>query len=255
MNKARKAVPDSWESMAGIPATDSVSGEAGAPPVRKRLPRGEREKMIVQGAIRFFAEVGFEGQTRELARRLGITQPLIFRYFPTKDALVERVYQEVYLSRWNPWWEELLEDRSIPLKERLVTFYKAYVRAIFSYEWVRIFVYSGLKGVNINKRYLDMVRERVLHRICAELRAEAGIAGVERVPIGEIEQELAWGMHGGIFYIAIRKWIYEVDSPADIDSVIEATVECFLAGAPGVVARLVAGELENTTDSNLSMAK
>jgi AcrR family transcriptional regulator len=72
---------------------------------RKRLPRNEREQMIVQEAIRFFAEVGFEGQTRELARRLGITQPLIFRYFPTKDDLIERVYQEVYLPGGRSCWK------------------------------------------------------------------------------------------------------------------------------------------------------
>ena len=208
-------------------------------PKRKRLPRNEREQMIVEEAIRFFAEVGFEGQTRELARRLGITQPLIFRYFPTKDDLVERVYQEVYLSRWNPWWEELLEDRSLPLVRRLTDFYKAYTKAIFTYEWVRIFVYSGLKGVNINKRYLALIRDRVLKRIMRELRAAHDLPSPEDAPFTEPELELAWGLHGSIFYIAIRKWIYEVAIPTDIEAVIAAEVESFVGGAPKVVARLL----------------
>ncbi len=193
----------------------------------------------MQEAIRFFAEVGFEGQTRELARRLGITQPLIFRYFPTKDDLIERVYQEVYLSRWNPWWEELLEDRSMPLTRRLSVFYKAYTKAIFTYEWVRIFVYSGLKGVNINKRYLALIRERVLKRIMTELRAEAGLPPPDRVPIGEPEIELAWALHGGLFYIAIRRWIYDFDSPEDIERVIDARVEAFVCGTAPVLRRLL----------------
>ena len=46
--------------------------------------REARERQIVEGAVAYFAEVGLDGQTRELARRLGITQPLLFRYFPTK---------------------------------------------------------------------------------------------------------------------------------------------------------------------------
>ncbi len=71
-------------------------------PSRKRLPREERERLIVREAVAFFAEVGFDGQTRELARRIGITQPLLYRYFPSKDALIDRVYQEAYLNRWNP---------------------------------------------------------------------------------------------------------------------------------------------------------
>ncbi len=208
-------------------------------PTRKRLPRGEREQMIVQEAIRFFAEVSFEGQTRELARRLGITQPLIFRYFPTKEDLIERVYQEVYLSRWNPWWEELLEDRSKPLTERLATFYKDYTKAIFTYEWVRIFVHSGLKGVNINRRYLALIRDRVLKRIMTEVRAEQNLPTPEEVPFSEREIELAWGLHGGVFYIAIRKWIYDFDIPEEIDGVLEATVESFVQGAPTVMRKLL----------------
>lgn len=228
----------------GVEGTEE--GGAGSPRVpesrrRKRLPRSEREQMIVEEAIRFFAEVGFEGQTRELARRLGITQPLIFRYFPTKEDLIERVYQEVYLSRWNPWWEDLLEDRSLSLIERLTDFYKAYTKAIFTYEWVRIFVYSGLKGVNINKRYLALIRDRVLKRIMRELRAAHALPTPEDVPFSEAELELAWGLHGSIFYIAIRKWIYEVAIPSDIEAVIAAEVESFANGAPKVVTRLIHG--------------
>ena len=209
---------------------------------RKRLPREEREQMIVQEAIRFFAEVGFEGQTRELARRLGITQPLIFRYFPTKDDLIERVYQEVYISRWNPWWEELLEDRSLPLAERLATFYKAYAKAIFTYEWVRIFIHSGLKGVNINKRYLGLIRDRVLKRIMSEIRAEADLPPPSEIPLSDIEIELAWGLHGGIFYIAIREWVYEFETPRDLDKVLEAKVKSFVNGTPAVVRELLNDE-------------
>ena len=221
--------------------------QAPEPRKRKRLPRSEREQMIVEEAIHFFAEAGFEGQTRELARRLGITQPLIFRYFPTKEDLIERVYQEVYLSRWNPWWEELLEDRSRSLIERLTEFYKAYTKAIFTYEWVRIFVYSGLKGVNINKRYLGLIRDRVLKRIMRELRAAHDLPPPEKIPFGEAELELAWGLHGSIFYIAIRKWIYEVEIPSDIEGVIAAEVESFVQGAPKVVARLIGEQRRRTS--------
>lgn len=228
-------------------AGKSAPGDSGER-TRKRLPRAEREQLIVQEAIRFFAEVGFEGQTRELARRLGITQPLIFRYFPTKDDLIERVYQEVYISRWNPWWEELLEDRSLPLTERLATFYKAYAKAIFTYEWVRIFIHSGLKGVNINRRYLALIRDRVLKRIMTEIRAEAGLPTPDEIPFSEREIELAWGLHGGIFYIAIRKWVYEFETPQDLDGILEAKVQSFVIGTPAVVRELISGSRQSAEE-------
>ena len=69
----------------------------------QRLPRAERERHILDEAVRFFAEVGFGGDTRELAKRAQVTHALLFRYFPSKDALIERVYREVYLGRWNPY--------------------------------------------------------------------------------------------------------------------------------------------------------
>ena len=68
----------------------------------RRLSPDEREREIVRGAVAYFAEVEFEGSTRDLAARIGVTQPLPYRYFPSKDALLDRVYQEVYLGRWDP---------------------------------------------------------------------------------------------------------------------------------------------------------
>ena len=65
----------------------------------RRLLPGEREKLIVGEAIRFFSEAGFSGQTRELSRRLGITQPLLYRYFPSKRALMDHL--RAYLRAWN----------------------------------------------------------------------------------------------------------------------------------------------------------
>lgn len=44
-------------------------------------------------------------------------------------------------------------DRSIPQWQRLLTFYSEYQKAIFNYERVRIFMFSGLRGVGINERY------------------------------------------------------------------------------------------------------
>src|SRR5260370_36230851 len=66
---------------------------------RRRLDPEDREREIVDGAVAFFAEGGFDGGLRDLAKRLGITHQQLFRYFPTKEALIERVYKEMYLSR------------------------------------------------------------------------------------------------------------------------------------------------------------
>src|SRR3569832_1188508 len=81
---------------------------------------------FVAKATEFFSEEGFGGGTRDLARRLGVTQPLLYRYFPSKDDLIKEVYRTVYLEPLGDGWEKLLSDRTRPLAGRLKEFYAAY---------------------------------------------------------------------------------------------------------------------------------
>src|SRR6201998_375242 len=99
-------------------------------PKQKRLSPDDRRKEFVARAAEFFSEEGFGGGTRDLARRLGVTQPLLYRYFPSKDDLIKEVYRTVYLEPLDPGWERLLADRSRPMRERLREFYSAYTSVI-----------------------------------------------------------------------------------------------------------------------------
>ena len=206
---------------------------------RKRMKREDRDREIAAAAVAFFAEVGFDGDTRELARRLGVTQSLIFRYFPSKAALIERVYQEVYVGRWNPYWETIIADRSVPLQDRLIRLYKDYSRVSLTYDWVRIFMFSGLKGEDINTRYLKFLKSRILEPIAIEIRAELGLPTPEELPLKIAEIELAWGINSRIFYLGQRKWIFNMPLEMDIDTIIEYTIITYLSGARTVVPMLI----------------
>jgi AcrR family transcriptional regulator len=199
-----------------------------AKPRKKRLSSAERRQEFITKAVEFFSEEGFESSTRELARRLGVTQPLLYRYFPSKDDLIREVYQTVYLNRWKPEWDELLRDRSRPVRQRLQEFYEAYTDAIFTREWIRIYLFSGLKGVDINRWYVGLVDDRILKCVIAEYRHEAGLP--EQVEPSPTELELAWVMHGGIFYYGVRKYIYESPVLEDKSRMISDALDVFLAG-------------------------
>jgi AcrR family transcriptional regulator len=203
----------------------------------KRLTPEEREEQIVQKAIRYFATYGFSASTHDLAREIGITQPLLYRYFPSKEALVDRVFNEVYLSRWNPDWEDWLRDRSMPLHERMRRYYKDYARNILKAEWIRIFIFAGLTREGINQRYLTRLRERIFNVVLEELRQE------HRLPKPtpsqyEDEIELIWSIHASIFYVGMRKWVYGLSIPKDIDRLIDQKVTAFLCGAPAVMREI-----------------
>ena len=174
------------------------------------------------------AEHGFEGQTRELARRLHITQPLLYRYFPSKDDLIKEVYRKVYLDPLETGWEKLLTDRTRPLRDRLQESYRAYTDSIFTRKWLRIYRYSGLKGLDINRWYVDMVKDKIPTRIIRECRHEVGLAVQSKPSAAELE--LAWVFHGGIFYYGFRKYIYESPVLEDKERIISDALDVFLAG-------------------------
>ncbi|MBX7244525.1 MAG: TetR/AcrR family transcriptional regulator [Candidatus Sumerlaeaceae bacterium] len=57
---------------------------------RVKMDSTERRDMIVRDVRRVFAEKGFKGATtRELARAAGVSEALLFKHFPTKEALYE----------------------------------------------------------------------------------------------------------------------------------------------------------------------
>lgn len=203
--------------------------KSAATPRRKNMRREDREKLIISEAVRFFAECGFEGQTRELAKRMGVSHAVIYRHFNSKDALIERVYDHVYVKRWNPDWEPLVLDRSRSLQERLTQFYVEYSRRVFDYDWVRIFVSSGLKSYGLTERYLDIIRSKIIRPAALELRHEIGHDS-DLIPLSDEELELFWGLHGAVFYIAIRKYVYQEPVEIDVEAAVTNTVNVFFNG-------------------------
>ena len=197
---------------------------------KKRLTPKDREQEIIDEAVQFFAEVGFDGKTRDLAKRIGITQPLLYRYFPTKDDLIERVFREVYLNQMDPDWSLKLKDRSVPLEKRLIDYYKSYAKVVHRYEWIRIYFFSGLKGNPLNRRYIRVVEEKILKPIGAEIRETCDLPSVKEVPLTPIELERIWVMHGGLFYYAVRKNIYHSNVFDDFEAIVTSTVKIMLEG-------------------------
>ena len=73
-----------------------------------------------------------------------------------------------------------------------------------------------------------------------ELRREHGMPSPAEVPLSEMEFELVWALHASIFYIGIRKWIYGLEIPENVDEVVENLATSFLDGVPAVMQRALA---------------
>jgi AcrR family transcriptional regulator len=198
---------------------------------RKRFSPEERKQMILEGAINYFAEFGFDGRTRDFAEYLGISQSLIFRYFPTTASLFDRVYEIVFVNRWDNNWEKTIADRTIPLEDRLKLFYKDYNRRIDRYDSIRIALFSALRGENISSRYFKRLRERLIHPIIAECRDTLGLPELETLPIIPNEEQIIFSLHATVAYGIMRKHIFHMPSPEDADFLIEIYVDTFMRSA------------------------
>src|SRR5580704_17522654 len=67
---------------------------------KQRMPAAERRELVLNAAVAEFAMHGLAGtSTEDVARQAGISQPYLFRLFPTKKALflalVDRCFRRV----------------------------------------------------------------------------------------------------------------------------------------------------------------
>lgn len=197
-------------------------------PRAPHLSAHEREAQIVARAAECFSEHGFSVSTRDLAAYIGITQPLLFRYFPSKEALINRVFDERFFSSWNPLWETWILDRSLPLQERLFIYLKDYTQTILRNDWIRLFVFAALEDPTLNKRYIALLQERIFLPLLRDMREAKGLPPTPTA----LEMELFWGFHSSFFYMGFRRWIYHLDVPPFLDDIIRARIGMLLSGVP-----------------------
>lgn len=230
---------------------DATRSEAAAG--RKRLLAHEREQQIVHGAIDFFARRGLDAQMRELAAELGIAHTLLYHYFPTKRLLIERVYEHTIAGRWDSRWEALLDDKRLPVTEKLQRFYVEYLAAILTPEWLRILVHSGLSDGLIPKRYFALLRDKFFPRLLREVRRAAGSRA--RSAATPREEALLMGFHGGLVYhFGIWPLVYQQHYAGEGDlalmhTLIADRIAGLLQQAPSVMG--AAGKSSSSTRLHL----
>ena len=91
--------------------------------VKRRRPRGEARRLLLDTARRLFTDQGYAGTTtRQIADEAGVSEPLLFRYFGNKaglfDAAMLEPYQRFMTDFMERWHEEL---RQPELTEEMTT--------------------------------------------------------------------------------------------------------------------------------------
>jgi AcrR family transcriptional regulator len=227
--------------MSAVTAIKEKAAEGGSARPRTRRQRvrmapDDRERMILEAATHYFARHGFSAQIRELARELKVSQGLIYRYFSSKQELVDRVYQHNFLRRWDASWEDLLRDRSVPLRDRLKDFYTRYLGAIDDPDWIRLVMHSGLEGNDLTRRYIRTRVEHLLRIIARECRLVPRAGEPDQA-----EMEMVWHLHSTIIYYLVRKHIFRTATTRDVPGLVAMIIDDFLsglAGGPGALGKI-----------------
>ncbi|MBT0957237.1 TetR/AcrR family transcriptional regulator [Alphaproteobacteria bacterium KMM 3653] len=206
--------------------SQSTDDQGTSPAPRRRLSPDERKDQITCAAVELFSETGFDGSTRDVAQRAGITQPLLYRYFPNKDSLIEAVYAKVFLDTWNPEWEGDLSDRTRSVKDRFQTFYEAYAETLFDPVRLRISSFAALRDARFHDWYNHVIQEMILKPLVRERRLELG--GADSFLVTPQELEAPWLMHGALLDYGSRRFILGTDVSADTAATISQALDMYL---------------------------
>jgi TetR/AcrR family transcriptional regulator len=146
--------------------TKTVNAMRSATVKRRVLNRDKLEADIVNEAVRVFAECGYEGTSiATIAENAGLSKQNLMYYFPTKQALYERVLDDV-LDEWLDRMDSLADPAQDP-RDVL----RAYIRAKLRFSREHPFasrvyameVISGaqLYGAQIQERVVPLLRKDI----------------------------------------------------------------------------------------------
>jgi len=133
---------------------------------RRAVNRDKVETAILGEAVRQFAECGYEGTSiATVAERAGLSKQNLMYYFPTKQALYQRVLDNV-LDDWLARMATLADPGKEP-----GDVLRAYVRAKLQYSREqplasRVYAMEVISGA---KLYADQIRRRVIPLLRADI--------------------------------------------------------------------------------------
>lgn len=243
---AAKAEPKPDAKAAAGLSSGRASAKAGAMaaaksasrPDRVRMSPQDRRRQILEQAADFFSEYGLTAQTRGLAAACGISQRLLYRYFPTKEALLDEVYRAAIVGPFKAVWFAELSDRGMPLEKRLIRFYDDYFSTVFTNRWLRLFMYSSLADVGMAPNYTSSMILQLLEIVVAEAGREQGV----KVPADtDLQHEIGWTLHGALSHYAIRRHLYNFPQKVDQATIVGIHVAQFLGGFRAAVAACSGG--------------
>ncbi len=209
--------------------------------MKRRMSAGGRREQILEGAMRIFAQKGFRGTTtREIAQRLDISEALMFKYFPSKEAL----YQAIIRKKTDGSEEMLFPKEAIQAKDDRQVF-----QAIASYfirkntedpTFMRLILYSSLEGHDLSNIFFANHATERTRLLSKYIRQRIKEKAFKKVP----PMLAARAFMGMVIHYVQTQEIHgmKVTSRFSQKKVVDTIVDAFLNGLKGSQSRNEAGE-------------
>ena len=145
----------------------------------------DRRHQLLDAALEIFARKGFEGTTtKEVAAAAGVTEAIIFRHFPTKQALYTAVLDQhvaspavqEWLSEIKSWMEQNNDAEVLRSIARVIL--RAY-RTDARYE--RVLLFAALEGHELGLAHNRQLAAPIYELLCdyfARRQKDGAIAGL-----------------------------------------------------------------------------
>lgn len=199
---------------------------ATAPTRVSRASAQERQASIIAAAASLFAANGFKGTTtREIARTAGISEALLFKYFPTKRALYAAILAEkAPISQLLASVEEAARKRDDARVFTLIAGYR--IRRGADPTLLRLLLFSALEGHELSDMFF-----RNQHRVFYDYLAGYIARRIRDGAFRRVDPLLvARAFIGMVVYHRLLHEIYRVPPHRSPEEAVATYVTLFLDG-------------------------
>jgi len=201
----------------------------------KKLNLPEKEQKILEAAIDVFSERGFSGSTTsEIAKRAGVAEGTIFRYFKTKKDILRGVLIQMLNLAGEPIIVEgvrkiLLNTENKDLREVLKAFVKDRLEVLES-------VFPMIKIIITEALYHDDIREAFFQNIISKIFEIFTIFHrqmVERGLIRENVKALTMGrsiIGNIVMFVVYKQFFADKFNEQDMDKELDVVIDIIMYG-------------------------
>jgi AcrR family transcriptional regulator len=196
----------------------------------RRLAGEERSQAIVKAALGLFAKSGFDATTtRSLAHAAGVSEALLFKHFPTKQALYRAIleYKIHDAEQALPLEPSLLELEDEAFFLRIASHLMMRVDADDAF--CRLMLRSAMDGHDLARRFRKARSGKLLDLMEKKIRQRCERLGISPPVDPPLAARLFSGM---ILSTMLHRRIFreEVVSKTSLDDLATALVRVFLSG-------------------------